>query len=104
MADEVKNRAEREIIEQQKAMREMGPYMSLGIQLAVTILAFYGLGYWLDNTYHTGSLWKGVCTGFGAFSSLVYFVVTVLRLSKLEEKQAITHDHTEASKKETKSG
>ena len=95
MGDDVKTSAQREMAEQQKAMREMGPYMTLGIQLALTILAFFGLGYWLDNTYHSGSLWRAICTSFGAFSSLVYFVVTVMRLSKLEEKQT-------KSKKETK--
>lgn len=80
-----KSRLEREAIEQQKAMREMGPYMTLGIQLVVTILAFFGLGLWLDNRFQSGNLWRVVCTGFGAFSSLVYFIVTVMRLSKDEE-------------------
>ena len=96
MPEDLKTRAQRDIAEQQKAMREIGPYMTLGIQLTLTILAFFGLGYWLDNTYHSGSLWRAVCTGFGAISSLVYFVVTVMRLSKLEEIRA--------SSKETKGG
>ncbi|MDP4199756.1 MAG: AtpZ/AtpI family protein [Bacteroidota bacterium] len=85
MTDDLKSRAEREMAEQQKAMREMGPYMTMGIQLVLTILAFFGLGYWLDSTHHSGSLWRVVCTGFGAFAGLTYFVLTVLRLSKNDE-------------------
>ena len=90
MAENTKNKLEKEALEQQKAMREMGPYMTLGIQLVITILAFFGLGFWLDGKYGTGNLWRVICTGFGAFSSLVYFIVTVLRLSKMEEKNQET--------------
>jgi hypothetical protein len=85
---EDKSRLEKEAFEQQKAMREMGPYMTLGIQLALTILAFFGIGYWLDNKFHSDNLWRVICTGFGAFASLVYFIVTVMRLSKMEETKA----------------
>ena len=86
--DSKKTRFEKEALEQQKAMREMGPYMTMGIQLALTILAFFGIGYWLDGHFQAGNLWRVVCTGFGAFASLVYFVVTVMRLSKNEETKA----------------
>jgi hypothetical protein len=85
MPDPTKSRLEREAAEQQKAMREMGPYMTLGIQLALTILVFFGIGYWLDNRFQAGNLWRVICTGFGAFASLVYFIVTVMRLTKNEE-------------------
>ena len=85
MTPDNKSRIEREAADQQKVMREIGPYMTLGIQLVMTILVFFGIGYWLDNHFHSGSLWRSVCTGFGAFSSLVYFIVTVMRLTKNEE-------------------
>lgn len=88
MPDDPKSRTQKELIEQQKVLREMGPYMTMGIQLALTILAFFGLGYWLDKHYLTGSLWTAICTSFGAVSALVYFVVTVLSLSKKEDAAA----------------
>jgi F0F1-type ATP synthase assembly protein I len=88
MPENTKSRLQREASEQQKAMREMGPYMTLGIQLVLTILVFFGIGYWLDGHFQSGSLWRTICTGFGAFASLVYFIVTVLRLSKNEETKA----------------
>lgn len=77
--------ASREAAEQQKVLRETGPYMTLGIQLALSLAAFFGIGYWLDHTYHTGSLWTAIFSAFGAVSSLAYFIVTVIQLSKKEE-------------------
>ncbi len=84
MPEDVKTRTQRSIAEQQKAIRETGPYMTLGIQLVLTILAFFGIGYWLDQHFKTGSLWTAIFAGFGAFASLTYFIVTVIRLQKLD--------------------
>jgi F0F1-type ATP synthase assembly protein I len=95
MPEDLKTRAQREMAEQQKALQETGPYMTLGIQLVLTILAFFGIGYWLDHHFKTGSLWTAIFAGFGAFSSLTYFVVTVMRLQKQDEVRTL--------KKETKS-
>ena len=85
MPDELKDRARREMLEQQKALQETGPYMTLGIQLVVTVLVFFGAGYWLDHHFHTGSLWMVMLTSFGSVASIVYFVVTVLALQKKQD-------------------
>jgi len=79
------SRASKEAADQAEVLRETGPYLTMGIQLALTILAFFGIGYWLDHHYSTGSLWTAVFTGFGAFASLAYFIVTVVRLQKLDD-------------------
>ncbi len=84
----LKTTSARDAAEQQQVMQETGPYLTLGIQLALTILAFFGIGYWLDHTYQTGSLWTAIFTGFGACSSLAYFIIIVLRLSKIEETKS----------------
>jgi hypothetical protein len=89
MPEDLKTRAQREMAEQQQALQETGPYMTLGIQLVLTILAFFGIGYWLDHHFKTGSLWTAIFAGFGAFSSLTYFIVTVIRLQKLDDKRAL---------------
>jgi F0F1-type ATP synthase assembly protein I len=36
-----------------RLMREIGPYLSLGTSLAVTVLAGVGAGYWLDRRLGT---------------------------------------------------
>jgi F0F1-type ATP synthase assembly protein I len=88
MSEEQKQRVRREIAEQQKAMRETGPYLTLGIQLVLTILIFFGAGHWLDGHFHTIPLWTAIFTGFGSIASLIYFIVAVLRLQKNSEIQS----------------
>jgi F0F1-type ATP synthase assembly protein I len=85
MPEDLKTRAQHEMAEQQKALQETGPYMTLGIQLVLTILAFFGIGYWLDHHFKTGSLWTAIFAGFGSFASLTYFIVTVIRLQKHDD-------------------
>ncbi len=94
MPESIQERARREMAEQQEVLRETGPYLTLGIQLVLTILIFFGIGYWLDHHFNTTPLWIAISTTFGAISSLVYFIVTVLHLQKISEKK---------SKHETKS-
>ncbi|HEY3874257.1 MAG TPA: AtpZ/AtpI family protein [Candidatus Kapabacteria bacterium] len=87
MPENIPSRARREMLEQQKALQETGPYMTLGIQLVITILAFFGIGYWLDHHFHSGSLWMIIFTSFGVVSSLTYFIVTVIGLQKKEDRK-----------------
>jgi hypothetical protein len=71
--------------EYQKAMQENAPYLTLGVQMALTIAAFAGLGWWLDKENGT-SFWIGICSGFGAIAGLGYFLLVVLRMEKKKEK------------------
>jgi hypothetical protein len=70
----------------QKAMQENAPYLTLGIQMALTIAAFAGLGWWLDKENGT-TFWIGICSGFGAVAGLGYFLLVVLRMENKKEKQ-----------------
>ena len=72
--------------EYRKAMQENGPYLTLGIQMALTMAAFAGLGWWLDKQNGT-SFWIGICSGFGAVAGLGYFLLVVLRLEKKNDKK-----------------
>jgi len=72
--------------EYRKAMQENAPYLTLGIQMALTIAAFAGLGWWLDKQNGT-SFWIGICSGFGAVAGLGYFLLVVLRMEKKNEKK-----------------
>ena len=73
--------------EYRKAMQENAPYLTLGIQMALTIAAFAGLGWWLDKHFGT-SLWIGICSGFGAVAGLGYFLLVVLRMEKKKESKS----------------
>ena len=74
--------------EQRKVMQETGPYMTLGIQLALTMVLFYVVGAWIDRQNGGGALWTAVLTGFGAVAGVIYFILTVTQLGKQEEERA----------------
>ncbi len=63
-------------------LRTVGPFLTLGIELAAVVVLFYFLGRWLDARFGTspwlmiGSLTAGVTVG------LYQFIRTVTLLSK----------------------
>ena len=71
--------------EQAKIMRETGPYLTLGIQMVLTIGVFFGIGYWLDKHFGTSPLWTAILSASGAVAGLIYFIVTVIRLQKSDD-------------------
>jgi len=68
--------------------RASGPFLTLGIQLALTVVAFFFLGRWLDDRFRTtpwlmlGGLARGVTGG------MISFFRTVIALGKKEEEEA----------------
>jgi F0F1-type ATP synthase assembly protein I len=82
----VKLGSKQEHAEQQAIMQESSPYLTLGAQMAGSIAAFFGIGYWLDHHFGT-SFWIPTLTGLGAAASLTYFIVTVVRLGNKEMKK-----------------
>jgi hypothetical protein len=71
--------------QRQQAMREVGPYITMGIQLAMFIGLGVLLGMYLDE--EGSSFWTGILAGAGAVMGLIYFLVSVTRLEKQREKQ-----------------
>jgi ATP synthase protein I len=59
-----------------------GPYLGLGLQLAVTVIVMVFLGIWLDDKFNT-SPWLTVVFSFlGIASALYSFIKTVLKSEK----------------------
>ncbi|HPU84513.1 MAG TPA: AtpZ/AtpI family protein [Candidatus Latescibacteria bacterium] len=60
------------------SLREVAPLLSLGIQLALIVVASVIIGRWVDQRYGTGP-W-GVLIGavFGTGSGLYHFIRTAL--------------------------
>ena len=71
-----------------KAMQENAPYLTLGIQMALTIGAFSALGWWLDKQNGT-TAWIGICSGVGSVFGLGYFLLVVLRMEKKREGKGL---------------
>ncbi|HET9137302.1 MAG TPA: AtpZ/AtpI family protein [Candidatus Kapabacteria bacterium] len=69
-----------------KAMQENAPYLTLGAQLAGTMLLGAGIGWWIKSK--TGDdIWLGIGAGIGAVLGLAYFILVVLRLEKEKAKK-----------------
>ena len=69
-----------------KEAQQIGSLLSIGIQLTVTILAFAGLGWWLDKKFETQP-WL-LLTGllFGATGGMISFIRTALNTGKSDRK------------------
>ena len=67
-------------------MLQLGPYLNLGWQLAITIIVMVFLGKWLDAQFDT-SPWMIVCCSiFGVFAGMYTFIKTVITLDKKKKK------------------
>jgi F0F1-type ATP synthase assembly protein I len=61
------------------ALRDVGPYLSIGTSLAATVLAGLGLGYWVDKALGTKPVFFLIGSGLGLFAALYQFFLTVNR-------------------------
>ena len=70
----------------------MGPYFTIGMQLAIAVVAFFFLGKWLDGKFGT-SPWLMI-TGavLGAVGGMISFLRTAIMIGKKEdEKMRLEH-------------
>ena len=70
-----------------QVVRELGPYMALGFQLAAAVVGFFLLGHWLDNRYDTSPWLKLLGLLLGATGGFIKFFKTVARLDKKESNK-----------------
>lgn len=65
-----------------KSVREVGPYLGLGLQLAVTIVAMVLLGSWLDKKFDTGYVFTLIGGIVGISAGIYNLIKTVNDLEK----------------------
>ena len=63
-------------------LRGAAQYMGLGTQLAVTMVAFFFFGYWLDGEFETLPLFVIVFSFIGAGGGLYSFIRNVIKLNE----------------------
>ncbi len=69
-------------------MADVGPFLTLGIQLAIGVVAFFFLGRWLDDVLGT-SPWLMIGGLFlGSAGGLVQFFRTASALGRKEDEEA----------------
>lgn len=65
-----------------KSLRDVGPYLGLGLQLAVTIVAFVLIGSWLDNKFYQNYIFTLIAGVLGIGIGLYNLIRTVTFLEK----------------------
>lgn len=66
--------------------KEIGPYINLGWQMAVTVGLGVLIGWWIDMESGTKPLWVIICSLLGVVVGMYSFLKTVLTLNKKKNK------------------
>jgi F0F1-type ATP synthase assembly protein I len=80
--------------EQRPSGTAYGPYLTLGLQLAITVVVFFFLGRWLDGKFGTDPWLMLAGLALGVTGGLAAFLMKAIALGKEEDRE------TEERKKE----
>ncbi|MCX7929296.1 MAG: AtpZ/AtpI family protein [Chlorobi bacterium] len=69
------------------ALRQLAPLATLGVELAVTVLAGGGLGWFLDRATEMRPVWTIIGFVFGVVAAIVQFIRTIARLDRQQLRQ-----------------
>lgn len=64
-----------------KITKELGPFLNLGLQLAITIVLFCFIGMWIDKHYSTTPIWLIVFSFLGIALGFYNFFRTINKYS-----------------------
>lgn len=65
-----------------KIYREVGPYISLGLQLAITVTVMVFLGIWLDEKFELSPVLTIVFAMLGVSAGMYNFIKSVINSGK----------------------
>ena len=65
-----------------KIYRGIGPYVGLGMQLAITVTVMVFLGIWLDGIFNLDPVLTIIFAFLGVFAGLYNFIKSVLKANK----------------------
>ena len=71
-----------------QAYRSVGPYLTLGIQLIVTILLCIFAGHWADGKFDTSPLLTLIGGLVGIAAGFYHFFKVVLKMDRKSEEDA----------------
>jgi len=63
------------------SLKDVGPYLGLGSQLAATVVLMFFLGRWLDSQFKTFPLLLILFSFIGGFAAIYNFIKTALQLN-----------------------
>lgn len=62
--------------------KEIGPYLGLGLQLAVTVTIMVFIGIWLDSLFLSKPVMTIIFAFLGVFAGMYTFIKSVLKAGK----------------------
>jgi F0F1-type ATP synthase assembly protein I len=68
-----------------KVLRDFGPYLTLGIQLAAAVLLFFFVGYVVDKHYGTEPTFTLIGLALGTAGGFIKFFKSIAHLLKKNE-------------------
>jgi F0F1-type ATP synthase assembly protein I len=68
---------------------ELGPFLTLGLQLAASVVAFFFLGRWLDEKFSTGPWLMIIGAVLGIAGALISFIRKVTELGRKQDEEAM---------------
>ncbi|HTP80190.1 MAG TPA: AtpZ/AtpI family protein [Bacteroidota bacterium] len=74
--------------EPENVLRQVSPYIGLGLQLALTVAIFYFIGSWMDDRFQTAPYLMVVGSMVGIVGGFIKFYKTVTALSEKGDKEA----------------
>ncbi len=69
------------------ALKQFAPFLTLGIQLAATVVILLFAGRWLDGMLHSSPWCTVVGTVVGVGGGLYKFILDAVRLGKQEDER-----------------
>ena len=74
--------------EPENVLRQVSPYIGLGLQLALTVAIFYFIGSWMDDRFQTAPYLMVVGSMVGIVGGFIKFYKTVTALGEKGDKEA----------------
>lgn len=71
-----------------RAYRQVGPYLSIGVEFTASILLCLGAGWWIDGRFHTTPVFVLVGAFFGMAAGFYHFYRSVIGLQKKNRKDS----------------
>ena len=68
--------------------RDFGPFLTLGLQLALSVVVFFFVGRWLDQWLGTTPWLMIAGLTLGSVGGFIHFFRTVIALGKEEDRKA----------------
>ncbi len=69
-------------------VRTLAPYMTMGLEIAIYIIVFTFIGYWIDNKFNTLPLFTVILSLLGIAGGLYKFIKNASKFNNKKNKQS----------------